>query len=63
MTAFAITGMDLTGVLRITWVHDNLAHMEDHSHTDETSGPGPAWPAPPAAWQSVPTSTTQRCGT
>jgi hypothetical protein len=38
MTAFAITGMDLTGVLRITWVHDNLAHMEDHSHTDETSG-------------------------
>ena len=38
MTAFAITGMDLTGVLRITWVHDNLAHVEDHSHTDETSG-------------------------
>jgi len=38
MTVLAIDGMDLTGVLRITWVHDNLAHMEDHSHTDETSG-------------------------
>ena len=38
MTAIAITGMGLTGVLRITWVHDNLAHVLDHSHTDETSG-------------------------
>jgi len=38
MTAIAITGMSLTGVLRITWVRDNLAHALDHSHTDETSG-------------------------
>ena len=38
MTAVAITGMGLTGVLRLTWVHDNLAHVEDHSQTDETSG-------------------------
>jgi len=38
MTAIAITGMGLTGVLRMTWVHDNLAHVLDHSHTDETSG-------------------------
>ena len=38
MTAFAITGMALTGVLRLTWVQDNLAHVLDHSHTDETSG-------------------------
>src|SRR6185437_4801637 len=38
MTAISITGMDLTGVLRITWVRDNLAHVLDHSHTDETSG-------------------------
>jgi hypothetical protein len=37
MTAIAITGMDLTGVLRLTWVQD-LAHVIDHSHTDETSG-------------------------
>ena len=38
MTAIAIDGMGLTGVLRITWVQDNLAHVVDHSHTDETSG-------------------------
>ena len=38
MTAMAITGMGLTGVLRITWVQDNLAHVLDHSQTDETSG-------------------------
>ena len=38
MTAIAITGMGLTGVLRITWVQDNLAHVLDHSQTDETSG-------------------------
>ena len=38
MTAIAITGMGLTGVLRMTWVQDNLAHVLDHSHTDETCG-------------------------
>ena len=38
MTAIAITGMGLTGVLRIAWVQDNLAHVLDHGHTDETSG-------------------------
>jgi hypothetical protein len=38
MTAIAITGMGLTGVLRLTWVQDNLAHVLEHSHTDETSG-------------------------
>ena len=38
MTAISIAGMGLTGVLRITWIHDNLAHVLDHSHTDETSG-------------------------
>ena len=38
MTAISITGMGLTGVLRITWVQDNLAHVLDHSQTDETSG-------------------------
>ncbi len=38
MTAIAISGMGLTGVLRTTWVHDNLAHVLNHSHTDETSG-------------------------
>ena len=38
MTAIAITGMGLTGTLRLTWVQDNLAHVLDHSRTDETSG-------------------------
>ena len=38
MTAIAITGMGLTGVLRLTWVHDNLAHVLEHSQADETSG-------------------------
>jgi hypothetical protein len=37
-TAIAISGMGLTGVLRLTWVHDNLAHVLEHSQTDETSG-------------------------
>ena len=30
MTTIAITGMGLTGTLRITWVRDNLAHVLDH---------------------------------
>ena len=36
MTAFAISGMGLTGVLRLTWVQDNLAHVLDYSQADET---------------------------
>ncbi len=38
MTAIAITGMGLTGVLRLTWVQDDLAHVLDYSQADETSG-------------------------
>ena len=38
MTAIAISGMGLTGVLRLTWVEDNLAHVLDYSQADETSG-------------------------
>ena len=37
-TAIAISGMGLTGVLRLTWVHDNLAHVLEHSQADETPG-------------------------
>jgi len=37
MTAISIAGMGLTGVLRLTWVHD-LAHVLNHSCTDETCG-------------------------
>jgi len=38
MTAIAISGMGLTGVLRLTWVQDNLAHVLDYSRADETTG-------------------------
>ena len=43
MTAIAISSMGLTGVLRLTWVHDNLAHVLEHCDTDEPPG---TWPAP-----------------
>ncbi len=38
MTAIGITGMGLTGVVRMNWVQDGLAHVLEHSQTDETSG-------------------------
>jgi hypothetical protein len=38
MAAISITGMGLTGVVRMTWVQDDLAHVLEHAHTDETSG-------------------------
>ncbi len=42
MTRIGITGPGLTGVLRMTWVQDHLAHVLDHSRTDET--PCTSWP-------------------
>jgi hypothetical protein len=38
MTAIAISGMGLTGVLRLTWVQDDLAHVLEHCEADEPSG-------------------------
>jgi hypothetical protein len=38
MAAIGITGMALTGVIRMTWVQDDLAHVLEHAHADETSG-------------------------
>lgn len=38
MTSTAITAPGLSGVLRMTWVHDELAHVLEHSETDEPSG-------------------------
>lgn len=38
MTAIGITGPGLTGVLRMTWIQDHLAHVLEHSRTDETAG-------------------------
>ena len=31
MTAIGITGMGLTGVVRMTWVQDDLAHVLEHA--------------------------------
>jgi hypothetical protein len=50
LTAIAITGTGLTGVLRTTWVHDNLAHVEDHRLTDETSGTWTGLACPATTW-------------
>jgi hypothetical protein len=38
MTTIGITGLGLTGVVRMNWVQDGLAHVLEHAHTDETSG-------------------------
>ena len=38
MTATSIPGAGLSGVLRMTWVRDQLAHVLDHCETDEPSG-------------------------
>ena len=38
MAAIGITGMGLTGVVRMNWVQDDLAHVLEHVHTDETPG-------------------------
>jgi hypothetical protein len=46
MTAIGITGPGLTGTLRMTWVQDDLAHVLEHSHADETQVPRSVEPAP-----------------
>jgi hypothetical protein len=38
MASIGITGMGLTGVVRMNWVQDDLAHVLEHAHADETSG-------------------------
>lgn len=38
MTNTAVTAPGLSGVLRMTWVHDDLAHVLEHADTDEPSG-------------------------
>ena len=38
MTSTSITAPGLSGVLRMTWVHDDLAHVLDHADVDEPSG-------------------------
>ena len=63
MTATSIPGAGPSGVLRMTWVRDQLAHVLDHCETDEPSGTwtGLACPdhgLPPGA--DVDTTTLQR---
>ena len=38
MANVEITGAGLSGVLRMTWMHDGLAHVLEHCETDEPSG-------------------------
>jgi hypothetical protein len=38
MTSTSITAPGLSGVLRMTWVHDDLEHVLEHADTDEPSG-------------------------
>ena len=55
MAAIGITGMGLTGVVRMTWVQDDLAHVPEHARTDETAG---TWPG----LLRVRPGAGQRCG-
>ena len=38
MADISIDGAKLTGILRLTWMTDQLAHVLDHSETDEPTG-------------------------
>ena len=38
MTSTSITAPGLSGVLRMAWVRDDLAHVLEHADTDEPSG-------------------------
>ena len=38
MTNTSIRAPGLSGVLRMTWVHDDLAHVLEHADIDESSG-------------------------
>jgi hypothetical protein len=44
MADTSIDGAKLTGVLRLTWNSDHLAHVLEHSQTDEPSGTWPGLP-------------------
>ena len=38
MTSTGITAPGLSGVLWMTWLHDDLAHVLEHADVDEPSG-------------------------
>ena len=60
MADISIDGAKLTGVLRLTWNTDHLAHVLEHSQTDEPAI-YLAWPAPATGSRSAPTWITQPC--
>jgi hypothetical protein len=41
MTSTGITAPGLSGVMRMTWLHDELAHVLEHADVDEP--PGTIW--------------------
>jgi hypothetical protein len=47
MADISIDGAKLTGVLRLTWMSDQLAHVLEHSRTDEPTGTWTIWPGLP----------------
>jgi hypothetical protein len=47
MADISIDGAKLTGVLRLTWNTDHLAHVLEHSQTDEPTGTWTIWPGLP----------------
>ena len=61
MTTTGITAPGLSGVLRMTWVHDELAHVLEHADVDEPSGTWTGLASPIMDWRSGATSTTRRC--
>ena len=58
MTSTSITAPGLSGVLRMTWVHDDLAHVLEHAERTSPPAPGPAWHVAITNCRSEATSTT-----
>ena len=51
MAAIGITGMGLTGVVRMNWVQDDLAHVWNTARPTRPRARGPAGPAPSTGWR------------
>jgi len=63
MAGISIDGAKLTGVLRLTWMTDQLAHVLEHSQTDEPAGTWTGLAGPDhglAVGTDVDTATLQR---
>ena len=58
MVDTSIDGAKLSGVLRLTWMTDHLAHVLERSQTDEPTG---TWTNPTTGSRSAPTWIPPRC--